>query len=263
MDALQLTPRHAQVARQGRSSGQDDRVEVPLQLHRVHVDADVASGYERNPFVAHQREAALEPALLDLEFGNAIAQQAADSIGALEDGDQMAGAIQLVGGGEPRRSGSDDGDALARADRGRPRDDPALVEGALDDRGLGGLDRHRRAVDREDARAFARRRAQPAGEFGEVVGRVQPIDRGAPAIPIHEVVPVRNQVAERAALMAERDAAVHTPRRLIPQRVCFVGQIHLAPVAHAHLDWTRRRLLPLDLDEAGGSTQGPPPRAAR
>ena len=263
MDALQLAPRHAQVARQGRSSGQHDRIEVPLQLPRVHVDADVAAGGERNALVAQQREAALEPALLDLEFRNAVAQQSANPIGALENGDQMAGAIQLVGGGQPRRSRSDDGDALAGAGRRRMRDDPALVEGALDNRGLGGLDRHRCAVDGEDARAFARRRAQPAGEFREVVGRVQPIDRGAPAIPIHEVVPIRNQVAERAALMAERNAAVHASSRLIPQRGCFVRQIHLAPVAHARLDGTRRRLLPLDLDKAGGFTHGPaPPRAA-
>jgi hypothetical protein len=45
------------------------------------------------------------------------------------------------------------------------------------------LDRHRRvAVDPEHARGLARGRAQPAGELREVVGRVQALDRVAPAI---------------------------------------------------------------------------------
>ena len=52
---------------------------------RIHVDADVAAGPEGDAFlVAHQRQAALEPALLELELRNAVAEQAADAIGALE-----------------------------------------------------------------------------------------------------------------------------------------------------------------------------------
>ena len=90
---------------------------------------------------------------------------------------------------------------------------PALLERPLDDRQLDVLDRHRIVVDAEDARAFARRRAQPAGEVREVVGRVQAIARRLPAVPVDEIVPVRNLVAERAALVAERDAAVHAARR--------------------------------------------------
>ncbi len=142
--------------------------------------------------------------------------------------------------------------------RRRLRDDPAFVERALDDRRFRGLDRHRRVVDAEHARSFARRRAQASGEFREVVRRVQPFDRGAPPIAIHEIVPVRNQVAERAALMAERNAAVHAARRLILQRRLLVRQRDFAPVAHALRDRARRRLLPLNLEEAGGLTHAPP-----
>ena len=36
-----------------------------------------------------------------------------------------------------------------------------------------------------------------------------------PAVAVDEIVPVGDQVAERAALMAERDAAVHAARGLI------------------------------------------------
>ena len=126
--------------------------------------------------------------------------------------------LQLLGGGEPGRSRADDGDALAGPRCRRLRGDPAFGERALDDRRFGRLDRDRRVVDPEHARRLARRRTQASGELGEVVRRVQPVDRRAPAIAVDEIVPVGNQVAERAALMAERNAAVHAARRLILQR---------------------------------------------
>ena len=70
------------------------------------------------------------------------------------------------------------------------------------------------AVDPQHARRFARGRAELAGELGKVVGRMQPLDRRPPLVAVDQVVPVGDQVAQRAALMAERDAAVHAPRAL-------------------------------------------------
>ncbi len=43
---------------------------------------------EDHAFIAHQRQPALEPALFELEFRNAVAEQPADAIGALEHGDR-------------------------------------------------------------------------------------------------------------------------------------------------------------------------------
>src|SRR5206468_9762804 len=94
---------------------------------------DVAPRLERDAFLAHQRQSAIEPPLLELEFWNAVPQQAADPIRALEDRDQVAGAIQLRGRGETCRPRSHDGNALTRAARWRLSDDPALGECALDD----------------------------------------------------------------------------------------------------------------------------------
>src|SRR5437660_177446 len=112
---------------------------------------------------------------------------------------------------EPRGPGADDGHLLAGAKGRRARGDPALVEGPLDDRKLDRLDRDRVVVDLEHARALARRGAQPARPLGEVVRRVQAVDRLAPVVLVHEVVPVGDDVAERTTLVAERDAAVHAP----------------------------------------------------
>jgi hypothetical protein len=46
---------------------------------------------------------------------------------------------------------------------------------------------------------------------------MQAIDRILPAVAVDEVVPVRDQVAERAALVTERNAAVHAARGLLVQ----------------------------------------------
>src|SRR6266849_1772247 len=69
-------------------------------------------------------------------------------------------------------------------------------------------------VDAEHAGCLAGGGAQPPGELGEVVRRVQPVGRGRPVGPVDEVVPLGYEVAERAAVVAERDAAVHAARRL-------------------------------------------------
>ena len=163
----------------------------------------------------------------------------------------MARAVQLIGRGEAGRPGADDGDALAGADERRTWRDPPFVERAIDDRHLDRLDRHRIAHDAEHARAFARSRAQPAGEFRKIVCRVQPLARRLPAIAIDEIVPVGNQIAERASLMAERDAAVHAARRLILQHRLGDREIDLAPVVDAIGNRPRGRLLPRDFDEPG------------
>src|SRR5439155_26002284 len=92
---------------------------------------------------------------------------------------------------------------------------PAVLERVVDDRDLDGLDGDRVIVDAEHARALARRRAEPPRELREVVGRVQPLDGVPPAVLVDEGAPLRDQVAERAALSAEGDAAVLAARALL------------------------------------------------
>src|SRR4029077_11931222 len=126
---------------------------------------------------------------------------------------------QLIGRREPGGTGSDDGGLLAAAVRRRPRHDPAFAECPIDELVLDGLDGDRVVVDVEDAGPFARRWTQAAGELGEVVRREQALDRRLPAVAIHQIVPVRNQVPERTALVAKGDAAVHAPRALLADRL--------------------------------------------
>ena len=117
--------------------------------------------------------------------------------------------VSCCAAASPAGPGADDRDLAAGAHRRHDRLDPALVPRPLDDLDLDLLDGDRVLADAEHARRLARRRAQPAGELGEVVGGVQALDRVAPVVAVDEVVPVGDEVAERAAVVAERDAAVH------------------------------------------------------
>ena len=216
VDAVELAPRHRQVARHARAGGDDDGVVALAQLVGADVDAHVDAVLELHALGDQLVEAALDHPLLDLEVRHAEAHEPAAGLVALVDRHRVAAAAQLLGGGEARRAGADHRDAAAGLELGRARHDPALVERAVDDRDLDLLDRHRVALaDLEHARGLARRGAELAGELGEVVRRVQLVDRVAPAVAVDEVVPVRDQVAERAAVVAERHAALHAARALL------------------------------------------------
>ena len=52
-------------------------------------------------FGLHLRDAAVEVALLHLELGDAVAQQPADAVGALEHGDVVAGAVSCCAAASP------------------------------------------------------------------------------------------------------------------------------------------------------------------
>ncbi len=209
-------------------------------------------GPELGALGLHLAQPAVDVALLHLELGDAVAQQAADAVGPLEHEHVVPGPGQLLGGGEAGRAGADDDDALAGLDGRDLRGDPALVPRPVDDLDLDLLDRHGVGVDAEHARRLARSRAQAAGELREVVRGVQPVDGVAPVVAVDEVVPVRDQVAERAAVVAERDAAVHAASRLGPRRIGREVLVDLLPVEQPHRHRPPRRHLARPLQKSSG-----------
>ena len=215
VNARQLAPGHGQIARVAGAAGQHDGVEVAPQVGHRHGDADVGVRLEDDAFLLHDGEAAFQKPLLHLELGDAVAKEPADAVGALEDDHRVAGAVELLRAGQPGRARAHHGHPLARPDLGRLRRHPARLEGVLDDGHLDGLDGDRIVVDAEHARSLAGRRAEATGPLGKVVGGVQPLDGVVPAVAIDEVVPVGDQVAQRAALVTEGDATVHAAGRLL------------------------------------------------
>ena len=214
------------------------------------VDADVDAGAELGALGAHLLEPPVEDPLLHLELGDAVAQQPADAVGPLEHDDVVPGAGQLLGGGEAGRAGADDRDALAGALQRRLRLDEAVRPRAVGDLDLDLLDGDRVVVDAEHARGLARRRAQPPGELREVVRGVQALGGLGPVVLPDEVVPLGDEVAERAAVVAEGDAAVHAPRGLVVEVLRGELLVDLLPVADADVDGPPLRQGPAVLEEA-------------
>jgi hypothetical protein len=249
VDAVELAPGHGQVAGGGGATGEHHGVELRAQLVGRDVHADLDAGAELGALCGHLLDPAIEVALLHLELGDAVAEETADPVGPLEHHDVVARPRELLRGSQARGTGADHGDALAGLHRRRHRHDPALVPGPVDDRHLDLLDRDGVLVDAEHAGPFARRRAQPARELGEVVGGVEPVDRVAPAVAVDEVVPVRDQVPERAAVVAEGDATVHAARGLHLQLGVGERLVHLLPVAEADGHGAPRRRGPAVLEE--------------
>jgi hypothetical protein len=90
-----------------------------------------------------------------------------------------------------------------------------------------------------------------AGEFGEVVGRMQDLERLAPAAAVNEVVPVGNDVVHRAARLAEGDAAVHAARALAAHLLVGERAHELLVDLDAFADRLVGPVGALDFEEAG------------
>ena len=131
---------------------------------------------------------------------------------------------------------------------------PPLLETPADDLPLDLLDRHRLLVDAQDAGLLAGCRTDQPGELGEVVGRVQTGERVLPLVAEHQVIEVRDDVSERASLIAERDPAIHAARGLLARLVGREILLHTAPVVQTLTDRPVRRRLPLVLEEAADVT---------
>ena len=209
VDPPQLAPGRVEVAGDARADRDHDRIESLLELAARDVAADVGVVDELDALLLEEVDPAVDDPLLELGVRHPEAQEPPGALVALVHGHRVAALVQLGGGGQAGRARAHDGHGPPGAPVRRLGLDPALGEGPLDDRQLDLLDRHRIVVDRQHARRFARGRTDEAGELGEVVGRVELIDGLAPLVPVDEVVPVGDQVPERTALVAERNAAVH------------------------------------------------------
>ena len=121
MNALEVAAFDGQIARLGRAGAEDDGVEFAEQIVRRIILADFGVGAERDAFRGHLIDAALHQGLVQLHIRDAVHEQAADAVGSLKDGHRMAGAIELGGGAQAGRAGTDDGDLLAGAEMRRLR----------------------------------------------------------------------------------------------------------------------------------------------
>jgi hypothetical protein len=93
---------------------------------------------------------------------------------------------------------------------------------------------------------------------------MQHLDRGLPVAAIHQIIPIWNDVVDRATLVTERDAAVHAARALLTDLLVRQGDQELVVVDDAIAGWLIAPVAPADLDESGWLTHDPqyPPSTA-
>src|SRR5581483_7701109 len=249
--AVELAPGHRQVARHA-CPGRDHDGVVPLeQLGGIEIAADVDAQPDLDALGAKLVDATVDKPLLELELRDTEAHEAAGRLVALVHRDRFPGPGELLRTREPGRPRTDDRDAPPGPLRRQLRCDPALLPRAVHDRELDLLDRDGVAlVDLEHARGLARRRAESPRELGEVVRAVELLDRLAPPVAVHEVVPVGNQVAQRAAVVAEGNAALHAARRLVSNADDGQRPDELAVIADALARVALRRGRAIVLEEA-------------
>ena len=152
-------------------AAQHHRIEIFQQDVGRCIYTDVLVHAKLHAFRLHLRHAQIDVVLFHLEVGNAVTQQAANTIAFFKHDDLVSGAAQLLCAGQPCGTGSDDGDAFAGFTLGRLRYNPTHLPALVDDGVFDGLDSHRIVVDIERARRFARRRTNAPGELRKVVCR--------------------------------------------------------------------------------------------
>ena len=213
--------------------------------------ADMDAVVEGDALRLHLRDAAVDVVLLHLEVGDAVAQQPAgarrSSRRRAPRGRRARAAArrQVPAGPEPTTA-----TRLPVCGFGGSGHDPALLPAAVGDGAFDRLDGDRRVLEVERAGCLARRRADAAGELREIVGRVQVAQRLVPVVLVDEVVPVRDLVVHRAAVVTVRNAAIHAARRLVARRLLAERDHELAVMPDAI---GRRRVLavaPVDLEKA-------------
>jgi hypothetical protein len=125
---------------------------------------------------------------------------------------------------------------------GRDGNYPALGPGALDDRQLDLLDRDRVGVDGEGARRLAGSGADSPRYLGQVVGRVEAQEGFVPVVVRDELVPLGNQVLDRAAdRVAVGNTAIDAAPGLLGEHLLGRQGGELGPGLQAFLDGKIRR----------------------
>ena len=223
VDASQLATGNRQISRLRRAAGEEQRVVLLAQLLDIDVDADVSIRDELHALFAQQVQATLDHGLVEFHIGDAVHQESADTVIALINRRQVPRFVQLRRCGQARGPRPDDRHRLTGARPRRLGSHPSLGEAAVDDGVFDVLDGHRGIGDPQHARPLTGSGAGAPRELGKVVRLVQTVERLAPLTVVDEIIPLGDQVIDRAARpgLAKRHAAVHAACSL-PLQV-FVG----------------------------------------
>ena len=217
--ALGVPAGHVQVPGLFCAAAQHHGIKICQQLLGGHCTAHIHAGAEHHTLGLHQLDPALNDCLVQLHVGDAVHQKAAHAVGTLKHRNGVAALVQVLCHRKPRRAAAHHGNAFAGAGRRRGGSQPVLGVGCLNDGVL--VFAHGDAVAGHipaGAGGLAQGGAHPAGKLREAVGGHQAVERKLPLAVVHQIVPLRDEVVQRAAgghaadhhaCLTEGHAAVH------------------------------------------------------
>ena len=230
----------------------EHRIELVQQLLHADVLADLGIQAELDAHAGEHLATARQYLLLQLEFGDAKGQQAANLRVAVEHHRRHAVAHQHVGAAQARRAGADHRDALAgRHHIGQIRA-PAHGEGGIGDVLLHRADGHRAeagVIEGTGALEQAVLRTDAAADLRQGVGLVGELGSGQDVAFRDQLQPVRDVVVHRALPLAVRVAAFQAAMGLLTGLVGLEGLVDLHEVLLAHPQQLLLRVLAINVDE--------------
>ncbi len=208
-------------------------------MRERHVAADLAIELELDAAVREPLDAALHDILLELEVRDAVDEQAAGAVVAVEYRDLVALQTKLLRAGEPCGPCADHGHMLRTFAPRFQRLHPAFVPGGVAQELLDRADGDgavARLLDDAIALAEAILRTDAAADLGHVVGGLRKlVSLFQPALG-GELQPVGDVVLERAVHLAEGHAALRAARGLLGGFLGGVAGIDLLEIPRARHD---------------------------
>ena len=197
---------------------------------------------EVDALLLHHLYATVDDGLVELEVGDAVAEEATGGLVLLEDGDHVTHLVEGVGGSKACRTSSDDG-YLHSVSLRHSRLDIPFAEGGLYDGTLVLTVGCRLMVEAvQHAGLFAECRTDATRKLWKGVGaRQQPVCQ-FPITFIQGIIPFRCLVAQWAGPVAKGHTAVHAARGLFAALVCVECLLHLAEVVNPVVNRTVARL---------------------
>ena len=212
-----------------RAAAEDHKVKLRSQFLRADLLPDTTACPESDALTFHKRNAAGNNLLRQFHFRDTIDQKPARKRVFFKNRHMMATAIEIISSGKSSRARTNHRDFFIRT-RGRQHGLHQIVfKAILNDRTFVFPNRDRLGHLAADAGSFTQRRTDPACKLRERACLQQPLQR-ALIIPVpKKIVPLRDQVMQRAAeqyslkrhtRLAKRYAAVHAAAGL-PAAVPF------------------------------------------
>ena len=203
--------------------------------------------FKAHAFGLHLSDPLINQGFFKLEVWDTIAQQAADTIIFFKHSDGVTCTCELLRARQACWARTNHRNGFTGFVSGRLGHNPAFGPSFVNNCMLDGFDPNGIIIDVQCASRFARRGTNTPGKFWKIVSRVKHIQSTTPILAKYEVVPVGDDVVNRAAVITKRYAAIHAARRLFAGLLIREMQNEFTPMFEAARRRFRRLLQTIKL----------------